>query len=69
MRRQFYESATIQYAYLALLKHMVLSSDSAQCLMVTLTRGSRKDTSDVFSGVICLWLDCMSVQIQSEDIL
>jgi hypothetical protein len=50
-----------------MLKHIVLTGESAQHLIDIIALGSREDTKHLFSGVIRLWLDCMSVQIQSED--
>jgi hypothetical protein len=50
-----------------MLKHIVLSGSSALHLMNVLARGSRDDTGDAFSGVILLWLDCISMQIQKHD--
>jgi hypothetical protein len=49
-----------------MLKHIILSGDSAQHLMNVLARGSREDTDYVFSGVIRLWLDCISMQLWRE---
>ena len=65
--RQFYESAIVEFACLSMLKNIVLSRDSALNLMNFLARGSREDTDHVFSGVIRLWLDCISIQVQSDD--
>jgi hypothetical protein len=50
-----------------MLRNIVLSGDSALDLMNVLARGSREDTDNVFSGVIRLWLDCINMQVQSDD--
>jgi len=49
-----------------MLKHIVVSGDSALHLINVLAQGSREDTGYVFSGVICLWLDFVSMQLWSD---
>ncbi|KIM71280.1 hypothetical protein PILCRDRAFT_757859 [Piloderma croceum F 1598] len=66
-KREFYGSTTVEFAYLAILKHLALSGDSAQHLMDALARGSREDTEDIFSAVIRLWLECVSTQIETSE--
>jgi hypothetical protein len=66
-RREFYGSTTVEFAYLAILKHVALNGDSAQHLMDALARGSREDTENIFSAVIRLWLECVSTQIETSE--
>jgi hypothetical protein len=47
-----------------MLKHIVLSGDSALHLINVLAQVSQEDIRYVFSGVIRLWLDALSIQFQ-----
>jgi hypothetical protein len=53
-------------AFLALLKHIVLSGGTAQHLLNVLAEGSHEDTVRVFSGVIHLWLEYIGLQIKND---
>jgi hypothetical protein len=47
-----------------MLKHIVLSGDSARHLMNALAESSYEDSVYIFSGVLRLWLECVGMQVQ-----
>lgn len=65
LRSQLYDQEIVELAFLSTLKFIVLSGSSARHLMNVVTLGSHQDTVRVFSGVIRLWLECVSIQTHS----
>ena len=65
-RLPLYDSEMVELAFLSTLKFIVLSGNSARHLISALAQGSHQDTVRVFSGVIQLWLECVSIQTHSE---
>jgi len=63
-RFRFYDSEVIKLAFLAMLKHIVLSGDSARHLLNALAESSYEDAVYIFSGVLRLWLECVGMQVQ-----
>ena len=47
-----------------MLKHIVLSGDSARHLINALAENSYEELTYIFSGVLRLWLECVSMQLK-----
>ena len=66
-RPKFFASNAVEFAYLAILKHMTSSGDPALHLMDALARSSREDTEYILSGIIRWWLGLVNTQIQAAE--
>ncbi|KIM86149.1 hypothetical protein PILCRDRAFT_335112 [Piloderma croceum F 1598] len=60
----FYDSEIIDFAFLVIFKQIV--SNGAEHLINVLAKGSRESTVRVFSGIIRLWLEHISMQVEDE---
>lgn len=63
-RPQFYDAETVDWAFLAILKHITLSGDSARHLTRILARSFQDNAVYIVSGILRLWLECVTRQVQ-----
>jgi hypothetical protein len=61
---EYYDSSIVELAILTMLKHIISSGDSARLLINALVDGTYDETVYIFSGVLRLWLECVSKQVQ-----
>jgi len=60
----FYDSKIIDFAFFVIFKEII--SNGAKHLVTVLAEGSRESTVRVFSGIIRLWLEHISMQVKDE---
>lgn len=65
-RPQFYDAETVKWAFLAALKHITAHGESARHLIRLLARSFHDDIVYLLSGVLRLWLECVSHQVQES---
>ena len=65
-RHQFYDSETVNLAFLTMLKQIVGRSGTTEHLINLLVKSSYKNIVHVFSGSNCLWLKFISMQVKSN---
>lgn len=65
-RSQFYEAETVKLAELSMLRHIVVSGDTARHLMEAIAGCSRQDAAHIFTGFVRLWLECAYFTMRGE---